>query len=63
MNQDQTGRPVSQQESVAAGEPESAAGNSLICPVCGEIAVPEKCKVICRSAKCRGRVIYNCSEF
>ncbi len=36
---------------------------SLICPVCGEEAVQEKCKIICRSEICRGRVIMNCSEF
>ncbi len=37
--------------------------DKIICPVCGEEASHEKCKVICRSEKCRGRVIYNCSEF
>jgi hypothetical protein len=35
----------------------------LTCPVCGTVAVQEKCKVICRSETCRGRVILNCSEF
>jgi len=35
----------------------------VICPLCGAIAVQEKCKVICRSDVCRGRVIMNCSEF
>ena len=38
-------------------------GDRIICPVCGEEASHEKCKVICRSDKCRGRIIYNCSEF
>jgi len=33
------------------------------CPVCGAVAVQEKCKVICRSETCRGRVVMNCSEF
>lgn len=37
--------------------------DKIICPVCGEEASHEKCKVICRSDKCRGRIIYNCSEF
>jgi hypothetical protein len=37
--------------------------DSVICPVCGAVAVQEKCKVICRSEICRGRVIMNCSEF
>ena len=36
---------------------------SIVCPVCGAVAVQEKCKVICRSESCRGRVILNCSEF
>ena len=33
------------------------------CPVCGAVAVQEKCKVICRSETCRRRVVMNCSEF
>jgi hypothetical protein len=33
------------------------------CPVCGAIAVEEKCKLVCHSDICRGRVILNCSEF
>ena len=36
---------------------------SIVCPVCGAVAVQEKCKVVCRSEKCRGRVVMNCSEF
>ena len=35
----------------------------VVCPVCGAVAVQEKCKVICRSDVCRGRVVMNCSEF
>ena len=35
----------------------------IVCPVCGAFAVQEKCKMICRSEVCRGRVILNCSEF
>ena len=35
----------------------------LMCPVCGEIAVEEKCKLVCHSDICRGRVIMSCSEF
>jgi len=45
----------------AAVTPQSHRG--IICPICGEIAVQEKCKVICRSEKCRGRIVMNCSEF
>jgi hypothetical protein len=36
---------------------------AITCPVCGAVAVQEKCKMICRSDVCRGRVILNCSEF
>ena len=36
---------------------------AIICPVCGAQAVQEKCKLICRSDVCRGRVVMNCSEF
>jgi uncharacterized Zn finger protein (UPF0148 family) len=39
------------------------ATGELICPVCGVTEVQEKCKVICRSEICRGRVVMNCSEF
>jgi hypothetical protein len=35
----------------------------VICPLCGAMAVEEKCKIICRSDVCRGRVVMNCSEF
>jgi len=38
-------------------------GDAIVCPVCGAVAVQEKCKVICRSEICRGRVVMNCSEF
>ena len=37
--------------------------NSIACPVCGAATVREKCKVICKSDLCRGRVVYNCAEF
>jgi hypothetical protein len=36
---------------------------AIICPVCGAKAVQEKCKVVCRSEICRGRIVMNCSEF
>ena len=35
----------------------------IVCPVCGAAVVQEKCKLICRSEVCRGRVVMNCSEF
>jgi hypothetical protein len=37
--------------------------DSIACPVCGAATVQEKCKIICKSDLCRGRVIYNCAEF
>lgn len=37
--------------------------DAVICPVCGTAVVQEKCKLICRSEICRGRVVMNCSEF
>jgi hypothetical protein len=37
--------------------------NAVACPVCGSATVQEKCKVICKSDHCRGRVVYNCAEF
>ena len=41
-------------------EPDEA---TMVCPVCGAVAVQEKCKVICHSDICRGRIVMNCSEF
>jgi len=34
-----------------------------LCPLCGQALVQEKCKVVCRSAVCGYRIVYNCSEF
>ena len=39
------------------------ATDAIACPVCGAATVQEKCKIICKSDLCRGRVIYNCAEF
>ncbi|MEY2550002.1 MAG: hypothetical protein QOG12_146 [Verrucomicrobiota bacterium] len=50
---------VEQQERTETKEVEETA----VCPVCGAAVVQEKCKLICRSEVCRGRVIMNCSEF
>jgi len=41
-------------------EPDEA---TVVCPLCGAAVVQEKCKVICHSDICRGRVVMNCSEF
>jgi hypothetical protein len=35
----------------------------MVCPVCGEKVIQEKCKIVCKSEKCVYRIIYNCSEF
>lgn len=35
----------------------------MLCPVCEQPLVQEKCKVVCRSAKCVYRIIYNCNEY
>ena len=34
-----------------------------VCPVCGADLISEKCKVVCRSATCGYRIVFNCSEF
>lgn len=39
------------------------ANKAIACPVCGAATVQERCKVICKSDLCRGRVVYNCAEF
>jgi hypothetical protein len=33
------------------------------CPVCGGELISEKCKVVCRSERCRYRIVFNCAEF
>jgi hypothetical protein len=42
--------------------PESTAPDS-VCPVCGAKLISEKCKVVCRSERCRYRIVFNCAEF
>ena len=34
-----------------------------VCPVCGARLVQEKCKVVCRSERCRYRIVFTCAEF
>ena len=34
-----------------------------VCPICGAALISEKCKVVCRSATCGYRIVFNCSEF
>lgn len=40
-----------------------SSSTAIVCPVCGAATVQEKCKIICKSELCRGRIIYNCAEF
>ncbi len=48
----------------AVTAPPVPAGNpDTICPVCGAALLSEKCKVVCRSATCGYRIVFNCSEF
>lgn len=35
----------------------------FVCPVCGGPLISEKCKVVCRSERCRYRIVFNCAEF
>ena len=44
-------------------ESESTAHPDSVCPVCGGPLVSEKCKVVCRSERCRYRIVFNCAEF
>ena len=70
MNDDQIFAPDNPSESAPAmpkfldeGRSSVPTNNDITCPVCGAAVVQEKCKMICRSEKCRGRVVMNCSEF
>ncbi len=49
----------------AATAPETSATGDAdsVCPVCGAALLSEKCKVVCRSATCGYRIVFNCSEF
>jgi len=48
---------------MAAPAPAATDNPDTVCPVCGALLVSEKCKVVCRSAKCGYRIVFNCSEF
>lgn len=45
----------------APGTPHSEPDS--VCPVCGAKLISEKCKVVCRSERCRYRIVFNCAEF
>ncbi len=46
-----------------AGNARTGADPDAVCPVCGARLTQEKCKVVCRSATCGYRIVFNCSEF
>ena len=48
---------------VAAPESTDPGNPDTVCPVCGASLISEKCKVVCRSATCGYRIVFNCSEF
>ncbi len=49
---------------VVSARPEEPGNDpDSVCPVCGSILTQEKCKVVCRSAVCGYRIVFNCSEF
>ncbi len=47
---------------VSPDDPEERPVDS-VCPVCGGPLISEKCKVVCRSERCRYRIVFNCAEF
>ena len=47
----------------APADQPAAANPDSVCPVCGGPLISEKCKVICRSERCRYRIVFNCAEF
>ena len=48
---------------VSAPEEPKTDNPDTVCPVCGAALISEKCKVVCRSATCGYRIVFNCSEF
>jgi|GEM_PF-1369551 len=56
------------EESPAPAGPDSDPSSATpspdsVCPVCGAALISEKCKVVCRSERCRYRIVFNCAEF
>jgi len=54
--------PASESDAEATEQPGDRNPDS-VCPVCGGPLISEKCKVICRSERCRYRIVFNCAEF
>jgi hypothetical protein len=51
-----------QDKARAESAPDAPSADS-VCPVCGGPLISEKCKVVCRSERCRYRIVFNCAEF
>jgi hypothetical protein len=62
MNQQTTPEPEAT-ETLPHDAPDVAASSDSVCPVCGAKLISEKCKVVCRSERCRYRIVFNCAEF
>ena len=50
-------------EPIAEAEQKQSVSPDSVCPVCGGPLISEKCKVVCRSERCRYRIVFNCAEF
>lgn len=61
MKEPQSSADETQMERAAASD--SAPYPDAVCPVCGGPLISEKCKVVCRSERCRYRIVFNCAEF
>jgi hypothetical protein len=59
----ETSTPQPGQPLAASDKDEPEATADSVCPVCGGPLISEKCKVICRSERCRYRIVFNCAEF
>jgi len=63
MKQDKSDPGLNPEHSPAPQPVDDGTHPDSVCPVCGEKVVQEKCKVVCRSARCVYRIIYTCAEF
>jgi hypothetical protein len=54
---------ASRNEAALSPEETAPANPDSVCPVCGGPLISEKCKVVCRSERCRYRIVFNCAEF
>ena len=54
---------MSDKEQGPAQPAEAETSVDAVCPVCGGPLTSEKCKVVCRSERCRYRIVLTCAEF